>query len=141
MSKPPQPAETKSAPAILIIDDDDICRRLVLETLSPQGGRLLELSSPIGATRLLDEEGIDVLVLDIEMSGLRGDKLARLFRENDRFAHVGVVLISGCNEVELQSLGAACGADGVVSKRNIRSHLLPAVRVALQSSVKRRRAR
>jgi hypothetical protein len=73
------------------------------------------------------------------MSDLRGDKLARLFRENRRFAHVGVVLVSACHEADLESLGASCGADCVVSKRAVRSDLLPAVRTALQCSTRRRR--
>jgi DNA-binding response OmpR family regulator len=132
----PGPADT---PAILVIDDDEISRALMVETLSVHGWRVNQLSSPIGATRLLDEEGIDVVVVDVEMSGLRGDKLARLFRENRRFAHVGVVLVSARDEAELKSLGASCGADRVVSKRNVRSNLLPAVRIALQASTKRRR--
>jgi DNA-binding response OmpR family regulator len=138
MGKTPATAEASSTPAILVIDDDEVSRRLVLETLSTDGWRLIELSSPIGATRLLDEEGIDVVVLDVEMSGLRGDKLAKLFRENHRFAYVGVVLISARHEAELQALGASCGADSVVDKRTMRSNLLPAVRTALEASLKRR---
>jgi DNA-binding response OmpR family regulator len=133
-------SEPKGAPAILVIDDDDISRTLVFEALSDQGWRLTELSSPIGATRTLAAEAIDVVVLDVEMPNLRGDKLAKLFRENRRFSYVGVVLISGCVEAELRSLGASCGADGVVNKRNVRTSLVPAVRMALHSSTIRRRA-
>jgi two-component system torCAD operon response regulator TorR len=131
--------EADPRPTVLVIDDDEISRTLAIETLTGHGWRLTELSSPIGASRLVDEEQIDVVVLDVEMSGLRGDKLAKLFRENRRFTYVGVVLISARHEAELQSLGSSCGADSVVDKRNMRSNLLPAVRMALQASAKRRR--
>jgi PleD family two-component response regulator len=138
-TSPNAQTNAEAKPAILVIDDDDISRTLVLEALTNQGWRLTELSSPIGATRTLSAEGIDVVVLDVEMPNLRGDKLAKLFRENRRFSYVGVVLISGCDESELRSLGSSCGADGVVSKRNVRTSLLPAVRMALNSATLRRR--
>jgi PleD family two-component response regulator len=114
-------------PTVLVIDDDDVGRALLCEALGTSCKRIIQLSSPIGATRQAMQEQVDVVVLDVEMPNLRGDMLAKLFRSNARIAHVGVILVSGCDSDELERLGTACGADEVVSKRHVRSSLPNAV--------------
>jgi two-component system cell cycle response regulator DivK len=128
---------TKVQPAVLVIDDDNIARSLVRELLAPSC-RVVELSSPIGATRTASAESVDVVLLDVLMPNLRGDMVAKLFRNNPRLRHVGVILISGCAVEELAEMGAECGADAVLSKRNLRHELVPTV--ARVSSQSRRRA-
>jgi DNA-binding response OmpR family regulator len=129
--KAPPPASApgpKVGPTVLVIDDDDVGRALLCEALRDVSKRTIELSTPIGATRTLVRENVDVVVLDLEMPNLRGDMLAKLFRSNARIAHVGVILVSGCGTEELEELGKKCGADDVVSKRFVRASLAVAVR-------------
>jgi CheY-like chemotaxis protein len=128
----------KKGPIVLVIDDDAIGRTLVCETLREVFPSLLESSSPIGASRTVIQEHVDVVVLDVEMPNLRGNKLAKLFRENPRLAYIGVILVSACGSEELAALGEACGADGVVTKHNIRTSLQGAVTKAWRASVSRR---
>jgi CheY-like chemotaxis protein len=130
----------KKGPIVLVIDDDAIGRTLVCETLRDTFPTLLESSSPIGASRTVIQEQVDVVVLDVEMPNLRGNKLAKLFRENPRLAYIGVILVSACGREELSALGEACGADGVVSKHDIRTSLAGAVTKAWRASVSRRGA-
>ncbi|MFT3926417.1 MAG: response regulator [Myxococcales bacterium] len=130
-------AGAKAQTAVLVIDDDNIARSLVRELLAPSC-RVVELNSPIGATRTASAEGVDVVLLDVLMPNLRGDMVAKLFRNNPRLRHIGVILISGCAVEELAGMGAECGADAVLSKRNLRHELVPTV--ARVSSQSRRRS-
>lgn len=131
MSEPTAPSgQGKPGPTVLVIDDDDLGRALLCEALREVSKRTIELSSPIGATRVVSREQVDVVVLDVEMPNLRGDMLAKLFRNNARVGHVGVVLVSGCSAEELDQLGKSCGADETVSKRYVRLSLGNAVRAA-----------
>lgn len=116
----------KPRTTVLVIDDDDIARALITEILRPHF-RVVELNSPIGATRTAIAEGADVVVLDVQMPNIRGDMLAKLFRNNARLRHVGVVLVSGCAMAELSELGKTCGADAVVAKRELRQVLVHTV--------------
>lgn len=124
-------------PTILIIDDDDIARSLMRELLSPHC-RVVELNSPIGASRTASAEAVDAVLLDVLMPNLRGDVLAKLFRTNPRLHHIGVILVSSCEESQLAELGRVCGADEIVAKRELRTQIVQTVlRVAIQA---RRRA-
>jgi CheY-like chemotaxis protein len=107
---------------VLVIDDDDVARVLIREAL-PLNASVIELSSPIGATRAAIEGKVDVVVLDVEMPNIRGDSLTRLFRGNPRLRHIGVVLVSGRHTDELAELGVRCGADLWLSKKDIRAQL------------------
>src|SRR4051795_9728494 len=109
---------------VLVVDDDEIARELLCSELERAGCEVLSLPSPIGATRVIHDEKIDVIVLDVVMPNLRGDRLAKLLRGNPRFAKLGVVLVSGESGIELQKLASAVGADAVLSKDAIRATLV-----------------
>jgi two-component system chemotaxis sensor kinase CheA/two-component system sensor histidine kinase and response regulator WspE len=112
-------------PRALIIDDDDIARELVVSILRNGGYETFELSSPIGASQMISREKIELLILDIMMPGLSGDKLAKMLRANPRFGRIGIVLVSSCNPKELENLATSVRADAVVLKPEIRQKLLP----------------
>src|SRR5215470_10250121 len=121
-------------PRILVIDDDEIARELVVSILRDGGYETFELSSPIGASQMISREKIDLLVLDIMMPGLSGDKLAKMLRANPRLGRIGIVLVSSCSIAELEAVAASVRADAVVLKPEIRQKLLPAL-MRLRASV------
>jgi CheY-like chemotaxis protein len=110
-----------------VIDDDEVARELLASVLEEAGYVVFQLPSPIGATSTIFREGIDVVVLDVLMPEMSGDKLARLLRSNSRLAQLTIVLVSGCQPTELSRLAQQVGADAVVSKSEVRTHLLDAV--------------
>jgi CheY-like chemotaxis protein len=109
----------------LVIDDDDIARELVVSMLRDAGYETFELPSPIGASQMISREKIELLVLDIMMPGLSGDKLAKMLRANPRLGRIGIILVSSCNVAELEAVATSVRADGVVLKPEIRQKLLP----------------
>ncbi len=109
----------------LVIDDDDIARELVVSILRDGGYETFELPSPIGASQMISREKIDLLVLDIMMPGLSGDKLAKMLRANPRLGRIGIVLVSSCDVAQLEKVAANVRADAIVLKREIRQKLLP----------------
>jgi CheY-like chemotaxis protein len=111
---------------VLVIDDSDIARASMVNVLADAGLKVVGLASPIGATRAILTHNVSVVVVDILMPGMRGDRLAALFRGNPRFKNLGVVLVSGENGLELDRLMRETGADAAVSKLELPS-LVPAV--------------
>lgn len=114
----------------LIIDDDDIARELLRSSLEDAHYDVFELPSPIGATKKIIEEKINVVVLDVMMPEVSGDKLAKMLRGNPRMGRVGIVLVSSLKTEELRRLQIESGADAIVEKSRIRQDLAPAVRRA-----------
>lgn len=111
---------------VLVIDDSDVARAEMRRVLEQAGFRVMALSSPIGATRMILEYNVKCVVIDVLMPGMRGDRLAVLFRGNHRLRDLGVVLVSGASASELLSLSIESGANAVVSKANLAA-LVPAV--------------
>ena len=118
---------------ILVIDDSEVARSMIEATLADYGHRVIGMGSPIGATRMVVREKIDVVVLDLQMPDVRGDRIAALFRQGARTQKVGVVLISGAAYEELAALGESCGADAVVTKEEMKQVLPHAVTTAYRS--------
>lgn len=112
---------------VLLIDDDDIAREFLASLLRDAGHEVYELPSPIGATRTILNENIDVVVLDIFMPQMDGDKSAKMLRENPRLEGIGIVLVSSCDASQLEEIAARVKADAVVPKSEARTRLVPTV--------------
>ena len=83
----------KATRAVLIVDDDPQILRLLRAMLGPQNVKVLSAPLPSDALRICGEETVDVLISDISMPEMDGNKLAeRVFKLNPR---VRVLLISG----------------------------------------------
>ena len=119
------------ADRILVIDDDDLTRELLAEKLRTLGCEVFELPSAIGASRVIGEEGINGVVVDVMLPDIDGDKLARVLRSNAQGAKLAIVLISSRPEHELDELAVDAQADGVVSKGQLEENLWPTLRKAL----------
>ena len=123
---------------VLVIDDDDIARMAMVDLLESAGHHVSDLPSPIGATQKLLQEQIDVVVLDVMMPSLRGDKLANLLRKNPRLQHLGVILVTGALPDELQEVAGQVEAHAVIEKARIDEALVDAVNRAARASLELR---
>ncbi len=108
---------------ILVIDDDDITRAMICELLLDSGFAVVDLPSAIGATRAIIEHQIEVLVVDLFMPSMTGDKLAKLVRGNSRTAHVSIILVSSMDAEPLERLRAESGADAAIQKDQVHTAL------------------
>jgi CheY-like chemotaxis protein len=111
--------ESAQVPHVLVIDDCEIARAEMSHRLSTAGFRVSNLASPIGATRAIVDQSIDVVISEVQMPSIRGDRLAALFRGNPRFSNLGVILVTGGNEAELAQLREVAQADAVLSKGSL----------------------
>ena len=112
-------------PKALVIDDDDVARELIVSLLDAGGYETVGLPSPIGATQTIIEQRVEIVVLDLLMPALSGDKLAKMLRSNARLANLVIVLVSSSDVEKLKELAASVRADAVVSKAEIRKQLIP----------------
>ena len=78
---------------VLIVDDDPQIPRLVRAMLGPHNVNVLAAPLPSDALRMWGEETVDVLISDVSMPEMDGNKLAeRVLKLHPR---VSVLLISG----------------------------------------------
>jgi DNA-binding NtrC family response regulator len=111
--------EPVAKPNVLVIDDCEIARAEMVQRLGRSGFKVSNLASPIGATRVIVDQAIDVVVIDVQMPSIRGDRLAALFKGNPRFVRLGVILVTGGSEAELEELRQVAKADAILSKAKL----------------------
>ena len=119
---------TASKPAVLVIDDSDIDRQVIVDLLSRDGYEVHALPTPIGATRVARQLRVRLVIIDQNLPAMDGSKLAALFRKNPSMASIRVVLVSGADEKAMAALAKEAQIDAFVSKRMLHDELLSTVR-------------
>lgn len=87
----PTPRSARAGATVLLVDDDDEVRGLVVKMLEQQGYRVLEAATTEAAAQLGATHDIDLLVLDAMLGGRRSDELAgALLRAHPRLRIIGI---------------------------------------------------
>ena len=115
---------------ILLVDDDDAALKLFGRALEDAGFEVLASSQSIGTTNRAKDFEPDVILLDVMMPALAGNKMVKLLQENVP-RQPTIILLSNKEEDELKKICQECGADDYVSKvsgpaalvRKVREHL------------------
>jgi signal transduction histidine kinase/DNA-binding response OmpR family regulator len=81
--------------SVLVVDDDEALRRLVVETLGRDGSELREAASGTEALAMIAAHQPDVLVLDLKMPGLDGFGVLDRLLESPETRDLPVVVLTG----------------------------------------------
>ena len=119
---------SNKTPTVLVIDDSDIDRQVMLDLLTRAGFQVQDLPTAIGATRAAREFGARVVVIDQNLPALNGAKLAALFRSNPALKDIRVILISSNDEASMAQLVREARADAFVSKNKMHTDLVPTIK-------------
>jgi two-component system cell cycle sensor histidine kinase/response regulator CckA len=85
--------------SILVVEDEDVVRRMICKALMNNGYHVYEAEGPIsalGITEKMNEEDIELMITDIVMPQMNGKKLARKLLKH--FKTMKVLYISGYTE-------------------------------------------
>lgn len=102
---------------ILIVDDNALVLKAYANVLSKRGYRVLTAGNGNSALRIIKQEKISLILLDVILPDLSGLEILRLLKANPKTEHIFVVLISSMatspgNQIE----GMELGADGYLVK-------------------------
>ena len=128
--------KTEPSTRILIVDDEKGPRESLKMILSPSHKVLLARDG-IQALELLREHSIDLVTVDLNMPGMKGDELMRTIREE--FPEVCVIVITGCGSVETAVDGIRYGVSDYLTKPFDVVHVTAAVSRALGRHESRKR--
>jgi CheY-like chemotaxis protein len=98
---------------ILIADDSDAIRLLLVRTLAGDGHDVVQATDGLSAFRSLTTEPFDLAVLDVMMPALDGLTLCRMLRDVPGLGHLAVVIVSADAS---EAAALASGADAFFSK-------------------------
>ncbi len=113
---PPTTAALTGSESILIVEDEEVVRRVAGMALRAQGYRVLEAASPDEALTLCESIGasLELLITDVVMPRMNGYELSR--RLVERFPDIQVLFISGYVGDTLVAHGAFEGAGALLQK-------------------------
>ena len=100
---------------ILVIDDSKDTLNLVTQVLEEEH-KVFAIDSWVHATDYIFKHDIDLILLDINMPGLSGDKLAEVLMKTVKTKPVNIVLFSAMDEAELRRKAQEVGAKGYIPK-------------------------
>ena len=108
-------SESENKIRVLVVDDDVDQLMLLERTLNAYGFEVRTHRSSLGVSNLVRHATPDLVLLDVNIPALSGDKVLSLAR-NQAPATTRFILYSASDESKLRSLALASGADGYLSK-------------------------
>jgi DNA-binding response OmpR family regulator len=119
-------AALPSKTTILVADDDPDVMAVIVETLEPEGYRVLTASDGDTALQLARDERPDLVVLDWMMPRRDGLSVCRALRQESdpRLAEVPVVLITGRTDAQDTVAGFNAGVTDYLTKPFKPTHLI-----------------
>ncbi|MCS6927847.1 MAG: response regulator, partial [Candidatus Binatia bacterium] len=101
---------------VLIVDDDEQMRALLIETIAPFNLRLLAAQRGDQALQLAKQHQPDLILLDVMMPDMDGFEVCRLLRDDPMLAQIPIVLITALHDREAKIRGFEAGADEFITK-------------------------
>ena len=114
---------------ILVVDDETQLRRVLMSTLSTLGFIVTGAESGEAALDKIREEKFDLILLDINMSGLNGLETCSAIRAR---SDVSILMLTVRDRAEDKIQALDAGADGYVTKPFEVNELLARIRAALR---------
>jgi EAL domain-containing protein (putative c-di-GMP-specific phosphodiesterase class I)/FixJ family two-component response regulator len=106
-----------SQPATLLIVDDEIQVRKLLETLlRHEGYQTVSAASGEEALQMVAQRPPDLILLDIMMPGMDGYEVANQLKGNHATANIPIIMLSALSESSARLSGLETGAEEFISK-------------------------
>lgn len=101
---------------ILLVDDDELSRRLLTRQLTSRGYVILEESSAEKVMQRLVDSVVDLVLLDINMPVISGTRILNRIRNNPGTEHLPVIMVTADDSMNSKLACIESGADGYITK-------------------------
>lgn len=121
---------TKGQETILIAEDDDQVRNLIVKTISKNGYKIIDCASAEDAIKKLKSlNSVDLLITDIVLPGVSGNILAAKAKEV--FDQIKIIFISGYTEDVISRYGVSSNQAQILNKPFKQDELMTKIRYIL----------
>jgi two-component system, cell cycle sensor histidine kinase and response regulator CckA len=119
---------------ILVVDDEEVVRGLLMSLLRTEGFDVLQAGDALEAISIFEEKkaSIDLVVLDMIMPGMKGEEVLKRLREISRA--VKVVVSSGYMSEEQRDKLQEYGVDGFLDKPYSDTEAVNVIRLVLSQA-------
>jgi CheY-like chemotaxis protein len=127
------PARATGRPRVLVVDDNEMNRRVVATMLPPAGFDVVEAADAAEAIALASKDPPQVILMDIRMPGMDGLEATQALRRGARTAAVPVIALSAQAMPGDREKALAAGCVGYITKPVARHELISAVSTAVNA--------
>lgn len=124
----PKPAMVKR---ILVVDDNEDNRQILIDLLSAAGYEVIEARSGFDAVATAESEVPDLVLMDIQLPGMDGLEATRRIKAQPALAAIPVIAVTSYALAGDDRKAADAGCDGYITKPFSPRALLGQVRVIL----------
>ena len=120
-------------PVILCVDDEPDNLRLLERTLGTSGYQVVKASDGQEALDIIASRTVDLVLTDVMMPGIDGFETCRQIKEDERYRHIPVVMITALGSKSDRIRGIEAGADEFLSKPYDHAEVLARVKMLLRT--------
>ncbi len=112
---------------ILIVDDDKLILEIAKDVLTPRGYSVFTSDQSLGTSQKVAKIKPHLIIMDVNMPGLRGDKICKILKESNINKDMKIILYSIKDEDELMKLVKESEADDFLRKSSNSQELVEKV--------------
>lgn len=118
---------------ILVVDDSELVLAMARDALEEAGFEVFTAANGIEANSVIfSRNKPDLIILDVMLPMLDGNKKAKLLKEKDFSKEIPIVLLSSKSEEELRRLVEDAGGEGYIRKPFTPWQIVTTVRKVLE---------
>jgi DNA-binding response OmpR family regulator len=120
------------APQIMVVDDDRDTVAILARHLQREGFVPIEANSGAQCLKLVQENEVDVILLDLMMPDMDGFQVVRQLRANPVTAEIPIIMITARDDLDARAEGMRLGVSDFLAKPVFRRQLASRVRAQLE---------
>ncbi len=121
---------------ILIVEDEEAIREMLLMVLKQSGLKTLAVESAEDALQFLADKPLpDLLVLDWMLPGISGIKLTQRLKKDEQYQQLPIILLTARGEEEDKIKGLDCGADDYITKPFSPKELIARIKAVMRRNM------
>ncbi len=120
-------------PKVLVVDDSDVIRSLIVLNLQLDGFEVIEVRDGAECLAVVGSVEPDLITLDVAMPRLDGFATAARLRADPRTSRIPIVMVTARAQGSDLARGAEIGVDAFVTKPFDPDHLTETVRSLTES--------
>ena len=109
-------AGARGTPRVLVVEDDDAMRDLLVEELAEAGFQVQAAANGREGVERVRREPVDLVITDVNMPNMDGLALVRELRRLPQYRGVPLLMLTTESSAERKQEGRAAGATGWIVK-------------------------
>ena len=101
---------------ILVAEDSLMLRKVACFPLEKTGYKVLEANNGIEAIEAMSKNHVDMLITDLNMPGMDGFELIAHVKEDEKFKHIPIIILTTEGKKEMVMKGFTLGANSFLQK-------------------------